>query len=120
MGTPQIPGTRAPKPPGTRRGGRIKGRVYDKDMKYRLSLHDPTIVFRVPGPLKEYQDKGLLDSTWNREPLPDVVRPVDLDYIWETVELSDTGRRIRPHPDMDRLAELGMSNYAHTKADQEE
>jgi len=119
MGTPQIPGTRVPKP-RIRYGGRVKGKVYEKDMKYRMSLHDPTIVFRVPGPLKEYQEKGLLDSTWKREPLPDVVRPVDLDYIWEAVELSDAGRRIKPHPSMDDLSEYGMSNYANTKSDQEE
>jgi hypothetical protein len=115
MGTPQIPGTRVPKS-RIRYGGRIKGKFYEKDYKWR----DPTKVLRVPGPLKEYQAKGLLDSMWKREPLPDVVRPVDLDYIWEAVELSDTGRRVKPRPSMDDLSEYGMTNYAGTKADQEE
>jgi hypothetical protein len=114
MGVPRMAGTAHYTKPLRKHGGRVKGKVYLRDLERKGKQGEA-----MPEVLRPFKRWGLLDTEFDREPLPDVVRPCDLDYIWASEVNVDCGKRVRPHPTMDLNYDGSQFGYAMTKGDKE-
>lgn len=107
-----MPGTTSYKVPLGRRGGRVKGKVYESDLNRKGKQSEA-----MPDCLIRFKRAGLLDKEFERAPLPDVERPCDLDYIWASDINVDCGRRVKPHRPLDQLDFAIDTTYVATKED---
>lgn len=110
--TPRTPVYNPDRPKKPRVGGRVAGKIYERERLLRGRRSET-----LPEDLVRFQRAGLLDTEFERGPLPDSERPCDLDYIWASDINVDCGKRTRPYPTLDHLAGTRDDNYVRTKED---